>query len=87
MSAKPIDEFLQECTGWLEKIAAAKQREETAYAVINSVQMEKKALPIAIMATVLICMVTFSLLKINCRGLAPRKKWYPNAVPEEPCSR
>ena len=47
MSAKPIDEFLQECTGWLEKIAAAKQREETAYAVINSVQMEKKALRLA----------------------------------------
>ena len=47
MSAKHIDEFLQECTGWLEKIAAAKQREETAYAVINSVQMEKKALRLA----------------------------------------
>lgn len=43
MSAKPIDEFLQECTGWLEKIAAAKQREEAAYAAISSVQMEKKS--------------------------------------------
>lgn len=44
MSAKPIDEFLQDCTVWLEKIAAAKQREEAAYAAINDVQMEKKAL-------------------------------------------
>lgn len=43
MSAKPIDEFLQECTGWLEKIAAAKQREEAAYAAISNVQMEKKS--------------------------------------------
>lgn len=43
MSAKPIDEFLQDCTVWLEKIAAAKQREEAAYAVINEIQMEKKA--------------------------------------------
>lgn len=43
MSAKPIDEFLQECTGWLEKIAAAKQREEAAYATISNVQMEKKS--------------------------------------------
>lgn len=44
MSTKPIDEFLQDCTVWLEKIAAAKQREEAAYAAINNVQMEKKAL-------------------------------------------
>lgn len=47
MSAKPIDEFLQECTGWLEKIAAAKQREEAAYAAINSMQIEKKAFRLA----------------------------------------
>lgn len=43
MSTKPIDEFLQDCTVWLEKIAAAKQREEAAYAAINNAQLEKKA--------------------------------------------
>lgn len=44
MSAKPIDEFLNECNVWLEKIAAAKAREEAALRAIDDAQLEKQAL-------------------------------------------
>lgn len=44
MSAKPIDEFLNECNVWLEKIAAAKAREEAALKAIDNAQLEKQAL-------------------------------------------
>lgn len=43
MSAKPIDEFLKECNVWLEKIAAAKAREEAALRETEAAQLEKKA--------------------------------------------
>lgn len=44
MSAKPIDEFLNECNVWLEKIATAKAREEAALRAIDDAQLEKQAL-------------------------------------------